>query len=88
MFRSQDEPACMPRMREKKMMSESLAEALPREMARVRDDVLPAYLEIGRAGSFAVASMCAALDDAAKAMMDGDVNRMIAAYRELQGFST
>lgn len=38
-------------------MSDTLGEALPREMARVRDEVLPAYIEIGGAGSFAAAGM-------------------------------
>ena len=30
--------------------TESLGEALPREMTRVRDEVMPPYLEIGASG--------------------------------------
>ena len=35
----------------------TLGEALPLEMARVRDEVLPAYVEIGQAGSIAATLM-------------------------------
>lgn len=62
----------------------SLAEALPAEMARVRDEVLPAYLEIGPPGAFAVAMMRADLDRAAQAMASGDVVGMIRAYESLK----
>lgn len=67
---------------------ETLGEALPREMARVRDEVMPAYLAIGPAGAFALTMMRAALDDAAKAMVDGDVVAMLGAYERLKGFTT
>ena len=33
----------------------TLGDALPREMARVRDEILPRYLEIGSAGQFGAA---------------------------------
>lgn len=65
-----------------------LGTALPREMTRVRDDVIPSYLEIGPSGAFAVAWMRKALDDAARAMAEGDVTAMIRAYEELKGAST
>ncbi len=32
----------------------TIGEALPREMTRIRDEVMPAYLEIGTAGAFAL----------------------------------
>lgn len=68
-------------------MSKSLAEALPEEMARVRDKIMPLYLEIGEAGLPALIMMRAALDSAAKAMANGDVNQMLYAYNDLKGFT-
>jgi len=65
-------------------MSESLGEALPREMARVRDDVLPCYVEIGPPGIFAATMMRADLDAAAKAMIEGDLPEMIRVYKSLK----
>jgi hypothetical protein len=62
----------------------SLGEALPREIARVRDNVLPPYLEIGPAGGFAVAMMRRDLDLASKAMIEGDLPAMIAVYQSLK----
>ena len=62
-----------------------LGEALPKEMARVRDEVLPHYLAIGNAGLFAVAVMRSDLDAAAKAMAEGDIPLMMAAYESLKG---
>lgn len=64
----------------------SLAEALPREMARVRDQVMPAYIEIGPAGAPALFMMRMELDIAAAAMMNGDVVTMMQAYESLKGF--
>lgn len=69
------------------MGSQSLAEALPAEMARVRDQVMPAYLKTGRAGVPALMMMRASLDAAAKAMAEGDLVAMIRAYEDLKGFS-
>lgn len=66
-------------------MSASLGEALPLEMARVRDVVLAAYLQIPE-GRFAAAMMRADLDAAAKAMVEGDVVEMIRVYKALQGW--
>jgi len=68
--------------------SQTLAEALPAEMARVRDHVMPAYLEIGAAGSFALAMMRRDLDLAAKAMMEGDTVAMLRVCESLKGFTT
>lgn len=66
----------------------TLGESLPLEMARVRDKVMPAYLEIGQAGAFALTMMRQTLDDAAKAMAEGDLAAMIRAHEELKGFKT
>jgi hypothetical protein len=62
----------------------SLGEALPAEMARVRDEVIPTYLEIGPSGAFAVAWMTAELDAAAKALAEGDVVEMVRCYQALK----
>lgn len=67
--------------------TQTLGDALPREMARVRDEVLPMYLEIPT-GIFAAIMMRNALNAAAKAMAEGDVVAMLRAYEELKGFST
>ena len=62
---------------------ETLGDALPKEMARVRDEVMPAYLAIGPAGIFALTRMRMDLDAAAKAMIEGNVVRMVCAYEAL-----
>lgn len=67
-------------------MSESLAEALPREMTRVRDEVLPEYIKIP-AGIFAATMMRQSLDRAAAVMAAGDLEGMIAAYEDLRGYT-
>jgi hypothetical protein len=66
---------------------DTLGEALPREMARVRDKVMPAYIEIGPPGRFALAMMRADLDEAARALAEGDVIAMIRVYESLKGYS-
>lgn len=55
----------------------TLGDELPKQMARVRDELIPAYLECGPGGAFAVAMMRADLDAAAKAMAEGDVVEML-----------
>lgn len=64
----------------------TLGEALPKEMARVRDEVMPAYRDIGAPGLPALAMMRIELDIAAAAMMNGDVVTMLRAYESLKGF--
>lgn len=64
---------------------QSIGEALPAEMARVRDKVMPAYVEIGPSGAFALRLMRYDLDVAAKAMAEGDVIAMLSSYRVLKG---
>jgi hypothetical protein len=68
--------------------SRTLAEALPEEMARVRDLVMPAYVSIGPAGGFALAIMRLDLDRAAKAMAEGDTVGMLRAYEALTEYET
>lgn len=67
---------------------DTLGEALPREMARVRDKVMPVYIECGPAGAFALAMMRADLDRAARALAEGDVVTMIDVYQSLKEYST
>ena len=62
---------------------ESLAEALPKEQARVRE-VLEHYKEIGPSGLFGAAMIEQSLQRADKAIMSGDVVAMIAAYKDLK----
>lgn len=66
--------------------SMTLAEALPLEMARVRDEVMPAYRDIGAPGMPALVMMRIELDIAAAAMMNGDTVTMIRVYESLKGF--
>ena len=67
----------------------SLADALPREMARVRDSVMPLYLELQGMPNVmvepALMLMRLSLDAAAKAMIEGDVVAMLRAYNDLKG---
>lgn len=62
----------------------TLADALQSEIARVRDEVMPAYLEIGPAGAFALAGMRADLDRATKALAEGDGTECLRVFRSLQ----
>lgn len=67
----------------------SLAEALPREMARVRDELLPQYLSLANTPGvfvgFAVANLRIELDLAAQALASGDVVAMLRSYEALKG---
>ena len=67
-------------------MSATLGDALPEEMARVRDEVLPVYAAMPE-GVFAATMMRRDLDRAARALAEGDVVAMIAVYKSLQGWS-
>lgn len=64
----------------------TLGEALPAEMTRVRDELIPMYLSIGPMGGPAVFLMRMALHKAQKALADGDVVAMMRAYEELKDF--
>lgn len=71
---------------------ETLGEALPREMARVRDKVMPAYLALRHMPNVIVEPqlnlMRMDLNNAAKAMAEGDVVAMLRAYEALKGYNT
>lgn len=64
----------------------TLGESLPLEMARVRDEVLPAYQSIGAAGTLALTMMRHDLDEAAKALAEGDCVKMIQVHESLKGY--
>ena len=67
-------------------MSDSLSDALPKELARVRE-VLGHYKEIGAAGVFGAAMIEQSLSAADKAIISGDIVEMITAYKDLQDIS-
>lgn len=62
---------------------ETLGDALPKEIARVRT-VLGYYKEVGPAGAFGAMMIERSLQRADKAVMGGDVVEMIAAYNDLK----
>jgi hypothetical protein len=65
-------------------MTESLAEALPKECARVRV-VLGHYKEIGPAGAIGAMFIEQDLQAADLAMASGDVSAMLQAFKKLEG---
>ena len=64
----------------------TLADSLQDEIRRVRDDVLPAYLECGPGGAFAVAGMRADMDAAVKALAEHDGVECLRSYEILKGW--
>lgn len=64
----------------------SLGTELPKEMTRVRDEVMPAYIQIGPPGLLALTVMRVTLDRAQRAMSEGDVIAMMRVYEELKDF--
>ena len=68
------------------MTIDTLGDALPREIARVRDEVLPVYISLGFEGLFGRTLMRMALDEASAAMIAGDTIGMIRSYEKLKGF--
>jgi hypothetical protein len=73
--------------KKRKYQMDSLGEALPREMARVRDVVMPIYREIGPGGAIALSFMRRDLDLAARALAEGDVAAMIVVYQSLKEYT-
>lgn len=67
-------------------MMETLGDALPKEMARVRE-VLGHYREIGPAGVFGATFIELDLREADRAVMSGDLVAMLIAYKKLQGIT-
>lgn len=70
-------------------MADSVGEALPREMTRVRTVVLPAYQEVlamAPMTAITIALINASLDQAQKALAEGDVIAIMRAYEDLKGY--
>jgi hypothetical protein len=65
-------------------MATSLADALPKEQARVRE-ILGHYKALGPVGMFGAAFIEADLREADAAVMSGDIVRMLRAYEKLKG---
>lgn len=65
-------------------MTDTVGDVLLREMARVRDHVLPHYVELGPVGMFGAVGIRADLDGAARAMAEGDVVAMIRTLQTLR----
>lgn len=64
---------------------QTLGDALPLEMARVRE-LITIYKSIGPAGKPAAYMMELSLQAADRASVSGDVVAMIAAYEDLKGY--
>lgn len=69
-------------------MADTLGDALPREIARVRDEVMPAYQDIGPAGYFVIGAMQADIAHANDAIAAGDIVAMARAYARLTEYTT
>lgn len=63
----------------------SVGEELPKEMARVRDELLPLYDAIPT-GVFVATMMRQELDRATKALAEGDVVQIVRSYEALRQF--
>lgn len=64
----------------------TLADELPRQQARCRE-ILENAREIGPAGAFLATMLRASLANAEKAAAAGDLGAMVAACKDLQGYS-
>ena len=63
---------------------ENIIDGIQQECNRVRDQLLPAYREIGPAGTFGILVLTKAIEEGEAAIASGDIVRMIAAYKELK----
>lgn len=63
----------------------TLGDDLPKQMARVRDEIVPIYVEIGPSGAFALMMMRDMLDRADKAMIEGDIVAIVQLYLPTEG---
>jgi hypothetical protein len=69
------------------MSDQTVGDALPKEISRVRDELMPMYESIGPPGAFALAMMRSALQRADQAMISQDLPEMIRVYQELKDFT-
>jgi hypothetical protein len=66
----------------------SVGSELPKEMARVRDVVIPQYESIGPSGALAIGLMKLELDRAAVALAEGDLPAILRSYAALKEFES
>lgn len=66
-------------------MTDTLADALPREQKRVRE-LITIYPQTGPVGIFAITMMQLSLEYAEKAASSGDTVAMIRALEDLRGY--
>lgn len=64
----------------------NLVDAVVGQMARVRDEVMPSYYEIGNAGKPALVMMRIVLDAAARALAEQDATKLLVIHEELKDF--
>lgn len=64
----------------------SVGEEIQKEIKRVRDVVIPAYQEIGPPGQLAIMIMKTSLDNAVRALAEGDVIQIIRHYEDLKAY--
>jgi hypothetical protein len=64
---------------------ETLGEAYPKEQARIREELIPAYIEIGPVGRFGLVMLEDLLRRADKAVIEGDLVKMVKIYEEMKG---
>lgn len=64
--------------------STNLAEALQAEITRVRDEILPLYQQIGPVGMFGAMMIQNDLNQAVRALAEGDVIACIRLYETLK----
>ncbi len=62
----------------------TLGDELPKEIARVRDEVLPEYVALGQSGAFTATLMRKDLNEASRAMIESDLPAMIRIYESLK----
>lgn len=65
----------------------TLGTELPAEITRVRDQIMPNYILIGKSGEPALIMMRTAMDEAIKALAEGDMISMLEWYEQLKGFT-
>jgi hypothetical protein len=66
--------------------NKTLGDALPEEIKRVQE-LRELYLTLGPVGQFGAMLMQNSIDEAMKAMIEGDLGKMIVAYEDLKGFT-
>jgi hypothetical protein len=66
----------------------NLIEGIHQQCNRLRGELIPQYESIGPTGGFAIACMRGSIANAEAAVASGDVAKMVAAYKDLEGFNS